>query len=219
MITQVLILTHRLSSIDRFTMEKLFSRESVLEHLGMVSLVSLTLAVELQARGASVDLGAVMTKAVVHDIDEVVTGDIARPTKYTNAASVRMFHELSGAAIEKVSGNLRAAGLKASAQVVKEEFVYAKSNDVEGSIVALADILAVVGKVREEVIIRGNRGMVRQAHTCRRQLVAYEKDRIAVHFSGQVATFLQCVTAEAAQIIDEAIAHDSPDLMSEVEEY
>lgn len=219
MITQVLILTHRLSSIDRFTMEKLFSRESVLEHLGMVSLVTLTLAVELAARGVDVNVGQTLVKAVVHDVDEVITGDIARPTKYTNAASVRMFHELSGAAIEKVSGNLRSAGMKAAAQVVKEEFVYAKSNDVEGSIVALADVLAVVGKVREEVIIRGNRGMVRQAHTCRRQLATYEKDRIAVHFSGAAATFLSGVVAEASQIIDDAIAFDSPDLRSEVEEY
>lgn len=221
MISQVMILSHRLSSIDRFTMEKLFSRESVLEHVGMVALFTLALTTELTARDAELDEAEALSRALAHDVDEVVTGDVARPTKYASAKSIRLFAELSELAIDKVAKDLYDSGLRHFSNRLKSAFVFAKTHDAEGAVVALADVLAVVAKVRDEVSLRGNRGMVRQAHTARRQLTAYRGDRIGKAFPGNSAAreFLATVVDSAVAVLNEVVALDSPDLRSEVEEY
>lgn len=224
MISQVLTLSHRLSSIDRFTMEKLFSRESVLEHVGMVALFTLALTVELNARGADVDQAKALARAICHDLDEIVTGDVARPTKYANRRSVLMFGELSQLAIAKVANDLVHGDLEKFSDAVREHFTLAKTNDREGAVVALADILAVVAKVRDEVVLRGNRGMVRQAHTARRQLVEYRDGRLKNTFSDhkddhRPHDFLRTMIDEAIEVMNRAIATDSPELNSDVEEY
>lgn len=218
-IVPILTLVQSLSSIDRFTMEKLHSRESVLEHVGMVALITMALATEVVGRDEKFDVYMIhdaLSRALCHDVDEIITGDVARPTKYSSTKSIRMFHELSDEAIEKVKRTLHAGGFEHFGRAARYAFGVAKYDDSAGTLVALADILAVVAKVREEVLIRGNRGMVRQAHTCLRQLQAF-RERIARVYSGESANFLRAVLESAVEIMNQAIAVDCPDL--QVEEY
>jgi len=213
----------RLASLQRFSMERLANRESVLEHLGQVVLTSLMLASEIRNRDSKVriDLFTVMARAAVHDTEEVITGDIARPTKYASRETQEMFRKLSASAVEDIASELSSrADLPGFASVMRANHRNAKGAGIEGCVVALADILAVVTKVWEEVILRNSGAMIRQAHTARKQLVAYQK-RIndEVDRDSPTHAFLSRVVVEALLIADEAICRDSRWLGTKVETY
>jgi 5'-deoxynucleotidase YfbR-like HD superfamily hydrolase len=204
-------------------MERLANRESVLEHLGQVVLTSLMLASEIRNRDldAEIDLFVVMARAAVHDVEEVITGDVARPTKYSSRQTQEMFYKLSVSAIEDVASELSMrADLPGFASVMRSNHRNAKGPGLEGCVVALADILAVVTKVWEEVILRNSGAMIRQAHTARKQLVAYQK-RINDEIDRDSPTheFLSRVVVEALLVTDEAICRDSQWLGTKVETY
>jgi 5'-deoxynucleotidase len=79
-------LVSAMSDVRRFSLIRLAHQENVMEHTAFVSLVGLLLAIEINAIcPGSVDLGAVALNAAAHDMDETVTGDIPRPTKYFSA--------------------------------------------------------------------------------------------------------------------------------------
>jgi len=217
MILTLTTMVTRLASLNRFSMERLSAPDTVLEHTGAVALMSYVIGLEVCERGVILDLGCVLERAVVHDVDELVTGDVARPTKHASPRARQLFEELSSAAIVRVSDDLRAAGLPSAAEAVENVFPVAKSGR-EGAIVALADILAVVCKVWEEVILRGNMSMVRQAHSARRGLVQFER-RIADEFHGDASTFLSTVVSEAIGVCVEAIARDTEWNATKAERY
>lgn len=218
MASPIFEIVNRLSSIERFTMEKLASRETVIEHVGIVAFFTLALATEVNQRGTEVDIADALSRALCHDLDEIITGDVARPTKYASLRATRLFHELSETAIHKISQKTMGNGFKHFGYEMQRAFLCAKANDKAGAIVALADVLAVAAKVGDEVLTRGNRGMVRQAYTSRNQLCEMDR-RIIQQFTGpdhNAMNFLRNVVDDAIKTINKACAVDAPD---DVEEY
>lgn len=157
-----------LSSVHRYSMMKLGHPESVLEHTGMVMILTLLIAEEVNAlEPGSIDVLAAVTKAAVHDIDELIIGDIPRPTKYFSEETRAMFRVIEDRGVRKVAREMELSD-RLQALVTK---AHAESKDgPEGLIVAIADVLAVTYKVWEEVIVRNNMSLVRQASTAGRQL-------------------------------------------------
>lgn len=196
----------RLASLRRFSMEHLTQPESVLEHTGFVALVSLWLVTELNARGLDADVGTVLSRAVCHDLDELVTGDIPRPTKYSTPAAAALFDEIKRTAMDKVwqfamPDFAFADAIRSCHDVAKEDY--------QGLIVAVADMLAVVYVVWREVILRGNLGLVRQALTVRHQLDKIT-ERIRTETNLGPKDFLMSLVAEARQVAAAAAALDDP---------
>lgn len=141
-------ITGKMSAIDRYSQTRLINPESVLEHTGWVCMTCLFIGSKLNEKGEDLDMGVLMSKAAIHDIEEVITGDIASPTKYYSKALTSEIKMLEKHAMNKVVTPLNITGLR-------HTWTTAKMGK-EGFIVLLADKLAVAYKVNQEVSQFGN---------------------------------------------------------------
>ena len=208
----------RLASLSRFSMERLSSRESVMEHLGQVSLTALALATECDGREPKcVSVASVVMRALVHDLEEAVTGDIARPTKHASPAARQLFEALTESAAGYLAKDLESS-MPHFARSMYWHHQRAKK-DKEGCVVALADILAVVTKVWEEVVLRGSGAMIRQAHTATRQLLEFQVRLDREFERGPANAFLSQVTLSALEVMRVATERDSKWYGTKVERY
>jgi 5'-deoxynucleotidase len=186
-----------LSGTYRFSNAKLIHRESVLEHLGAVALTCYLIVNELSywsGRG-DVDLGEVMGKAIVHDVEELLTGDIPRPMKYSSPATRAHFKLLENDMFAKIVSDM---DLSSSSEVISD-WVEAKQG-VSGLVVDLADVLAVVYKVHEEAVERGNKTMLSRAGSANSQLRRI-RERVREEFSGFQLRFLEGIVDQASEVM------------------
>lgn len=142
----------RLSAVQRFSHTRLLNPESVLEHLGFNTLLTYIICERLRQAGEPIDTGLALKKSIVHDIDETVTGDIPRPTKYFSDEIHESLDKLATAAAKKIGDDLRVEELF-------DTWANAKGGK-EGAVLALSDIAAVAYKVHQEACIFGNRSIV-----------------------------------------------------------
>lgn len=141
-------ITGKMSAIDRYSQTRLINPESVLEHTGWVCMTCLFIATKLNEEGEGLDIGLLMSKAAIHDIEEVITGDIASPTKYFSEKLTNEIGKLSRHAVSQILKPFDSKELSD---------IWSKSKEgKEGFIVMLADKLAVVYKVNQEVSQFGN---------------------------------------------------------------
>ena len=209
----------RLASLSRFSMERLISRESVLEHTGFVAMLSWALSSEINAISTNaggpplVHVGVCLEKALAHDMEEIITGDIARPTKYSSQEALLLFKSLSASAIRTVAESLDEQ--PHFGHTIIERNTAAKQGR-EGTIVAISDMLAVVYKVWDEVIVHGNKTLVRQAIVVRQQIANY-RSKVTLEFSGEPLLFLLSVLDQAEFIAREAASYEEPLLGTLVE--
>lgn len=146
-----------LSSMQRYSQTFMNKKESVLEHTGFVVLFCCLVAQELIALGRQVDVAALLSKAALHDIDEIITGDIPRPTKYFDEEARKNFERIEHFGITKLIDDM--------AMQKSVYFLWKNSKaDYEGSIVAIADVAAVAYKVWEETELLGNNGFSHHAN-------------------------------------------------------
>jgi 5'-deoxynucleotidase YfbR-like HD superfamily hydrolase len=141
-------LFHSMSAINRFSQFRLVNPESVLEHTGMVAIATMMLC-DMSGATVSVELAA-LRHALVHDMDEILTGDISNPTKYHSKKSEAIFEEIADA-------NMRKVCYEYDFQVYQNWNT--ASPDVY-AIVKMADVLAVFYKAYQEIDMFGNRTMV-----------------------------------------------------------
>jgi len=107
------------------------------------------IGMELKEEGEEIDMGLLMSKAVIHDIEEVIVGDISNPTKYYSHALTDQIAELSQKSADKLliefDSYIDLMDIWIDAKIGKE-----------GYIVALSDKLAVVYKMQQEILGFGN---------------------------------------------------------------
>lgn len=138
----------RMNHVTRYSSFPVNRRENVAEHSWWVCFVAYLLVYDLSHQGYQVDMGMTLRQCVVHDLSEVVSGDVIRSYKHTNAAvlaamkqadEINMSDLLSGEAFENIM--LR----------VKRDITYAKADTtLEGQIVEFADMAVVIFYCREE---------------------------------------------------------------------
>lgn len=152
-VQHLLELLQQFTNITRYSRDHMVQRENDMEHTGFVVLFCYIIALKLKDKGYVLDMGALLSKAAIHDFEEVMTGDIIRTTKHANP-------------------DIRKAvkGIEASAIIHTQTFLgvdfhatwqTAKGIDLEGELVALADIAAVVYKCMVEISMYGNRSFNR----------------------------------------------------------
>lgn len=191
-----------LSGTDRFSNAKLIHRESVLEHLGSVVLMCYFIARELEERSLDVvELGNILGKAAVHDVEEVLMGDVPRPTKYASAKTREMFRGLEAEVMKKIAGDLELS--KMSRAWFIEDHQLAKSDD-DGLVVELADTLAVVYKLHEECVERGNASMLSRASTCGNQLTRIVGKVQSNGWPVEAKEAMLSLVSQARRILEEA---------------
>ncbi len=74
--------TERLTSITRYSTKKAIIRQSVMEHSGATTLIAMVFSDYLNSIGVKNDTEKVLRMAIMHDADEVVSGDIPHDAKY-----------------------------------------------------------------------------------------------------------------------------------------
>lgn len=188
-----------LASINRFSMVRLSRPESVLEHTGMVVLLCYLIHGQLPDR-PWIDLGELLAKAAVHDVDELVTGDLPRPTKYSSPEVRAALAKMESKGVQKIANLLKNATIEA-------HYSFAKS-DESGLIVSVADLMAAVYKIWDEVIMQNNHLMVRQA--VHAQAYLHEKAQLLEALGTPLAVFLLTLVRQLQGIASEAAARDLP---------
>ena len=74
----------RLRYIKRFSICPRVHEESVAEHSYYVAFISLMIAEDLKAQNHFVDVSKLLSRALLHDIDEVFSGDFMRMFKHAD---------------------------------------------------------------------------------------------------------------------------------------
>jgi 5'-deoxynucleotidase len=162
-IVKLFSVSQSMSSINRYSQINLLHPESVLEHTGFVCFFTYLMCEEINACcDDKIDVGVALERATFHDVDEVVTGDIPRPTKYFSKESERIFNEIANQGIDQIIEELDVDSFSGDIGLkIKTNWKNSK-NGPEGSIVALADLAAVVYKIWEEVVLLGNKKLILQ---------------------------------------------------------
>jgi 5'-deoxynucleotidase YfbR-like HD superfamily hydrolase len=198
-----------MASLARYSQTRLCAPESVMEHTGFVALACYLLTQELNSvvvhETDYLHLGTVLARAVVHDMDEIATGDIPRPTKYANKESIALFTKLKITAITKVVSEL-VTPVDVNKQIL-EDHALAKHGR-EGFIVELVDKMAVVYKIWDELLVRGNHTMCKQAIHLKKFLYSLEAHVASHGFNQEQRYYLLSLIHDMQRILTEAAARD-----------
>lgn len=150
MLKKIFDLNMKMASISRYSQTHLIMNESVLEHTGCVSIMCYFIAKSIDAK---INIGELLTRAAIHDIDEIVTGDIPTTTKYKNPDITKAIKFVESENMSELSYNILG-----SAELFNT-WGNAKDDTIEGAILATADLLAVLYKLWQETVLYNNRTM------------------------------------------------------------
>jgi len=149
---EIFEINYKMSALTRFSQTHLINEESVLEHTGFVCMMSYYIGNKMIEEGCDLNIGTLMCKAVAHDIDEIITGDIPRPTKYYNEGIREAIQFIEEENMEKISTQMDFG-------YMFDDWSEAKRGK-EGGIVALSDALAILYKVYYEAVKFGNKTII-----------------------------------------------------------
>ena len=142
----------QLSSVSRFSRDYMTKQENVLEHIGFCTFYSMLLAQEMEKVNVKIDYKKLFMSVAAHDLDESILGDIPRTTKYFNDSVREQFKTIEETTVSRLDDWL---GSK-----LIEPWKNAK-NGLEGQILKVTDIAAVVYKNWAEIEFLGNRSFLR----------------------------------------------------------
>lgn len=143
----------RMNEVCRYSSVYQETNESLAEHVTEVLTMSYLIAKNLEKLGEKIDKGVLLEKCLLHDMDEVLTGDIPRNTKYATDAvhkELNLVAEDAVRLIEKTLGDIQIFDAWKSAKEGKE-----------GVILKIVDMLCVVKKCITEIELRGNRSFLK----------------------------------------------------------
>lgn len=145
----------RLKYVQRFTSCRTLQKESVAEHSYFTSLYALVIAewYEKMYQDATElggyimpDFRTLLSKALVHDLEECITGDIPRDFKHRSVALNTHIDKEARRAIQKVIVDI----FQGDETIWTRMWQDSKDDSLEGRIISLADFLSVVSYVYEE---------------------------------------------------------------------
>ena len=179
----------RIRNVIRFSNSTRIKDESVAEHSYFTAYYAMVLAMALIVEeGVPVDMGTLLTSAILHDVDEAKSGDFVRHFKYMDTDIKRHIEDAS----DRIMRNAFDPIFVKERMVLREgepshslHYLWKNAKDpdtIEGDIVAFADFLSVLSYVMNELDC-GNKKLLRQlddmyeyAHSFyKRKFVKYEE--------------------------------------------
>ena len=129
------------SKVRRWSQIHCAREESSLEHTAAVALIALKIGSRISLE---VNTAELLAKALLHDMEETITGDIMTPIKY-HPALIGAVKDMEKDAAKKVSS-------------IFGDWAYhywetAKDDTIEGYIIRIADKAAVVYKYKQEIAL------------------------------------------------------------------
>lgn len=128
----------RMHHVRRYSSVPAIHPENVAEHSWQVAMLSYLIANDLNVRvGApNINLGRLLSRALVHDISESMSGDIIRSFKHGSPEMTLACNDQDWVNVLKLCSELNTN--------LHMDFQEAKDETLEGQIVALADLFCVV---------------------------------------------------------------------------
>ena len=139
-----------MSCLTRWSQSHCTKKESVLEHTAFVAMYSYYMCCKYGIHNK----GETLIKAIVHDIDEVVTGDIPTPTKYNNSRIREEIESIERVAAYDISTDIFDGDMYDYWSMAKD------FGSDSGCIIAIADCAAVIYKIWQEINI-GNKSFLK----------------------------------------------------------
>ena len=174
-----------MSTTRRFSQTRLHHEESILEHSAFVAIVAHQLGIEYNNLMENqptdlrpLDLGVLVQKAIYHDVEEYLTGDVPRPTKYFSPESLKAFEKVAEVGMTTVLSKIELS--KKSSEKVWELWSQSK-DDLEGVLISIADLSAVVYKLWAEVTMMGNKTLLLVCNEMQ-EYIQSGKDKVARNF-------------------------------------
>ena len=148
-------------SVNRFSRNHLVRPENLVHHVGVVSIICAFLLNKMSEEYneelfSTQECCSLMMRTIVHDMDEIIIGDIIRPTKYASPEILDLLKKLEeesiGKVIERFDLPIR----------WEEDWRQAKKDKV-GMLLKVADTIAVVMTCYREVTLYSNNQFVKVA--------------------------------------------------------
>ena len=143
--------THRYSSVP------VLIRENVAEHSFWTAILGITIAIEMQM--SKQEIGKVALKALLHDIEESMTGDLIRDMKYHNEETREAIAAVEHEFALRIFNKLGQVG-----PWFLSWWINAKDETPTGRVVALADLLCVIMYVQHEWDLGNRTDQLSQIH-------------------------------------------------------
>ena len=143
----------RSDEVERYSGTRLSSTETLGQHITDMSMMCYIMAFKLKNMGEDINVGVLLEKCLIHDIDEISTGDLPRNTKY---ALPEIKASLDKVAEMAVKGYAETYGMPD----LVEKWGTAKDGK-EGLIVKICDMFCVVRKACIEVEVESNMSALR----------------------------------------------------------
>lgn len=143
----------QLAAVSRYSRDHMMKPESVLEHIGFCTFYGLLIAERMEKKGGTTfHWGQLFKSIAIHDLDEAIVGDIPRTTKYFSESIRDEFKKVESAIIRKLDKWLGTS--------LYQHWLGAKKG-IEGQMLRVIDIAAVVYKNWTEVEMLRNRSFLR----------------------------------------------------------
>jgi 5'-deoxynucleotidase YfbR-like HD superfamily hydrolase len=185
----------RMSHIERYSSYPMIRRENVAEHSFFVAFYGWIIARDMQCRGFPVNLATVLEKAIIHDVDECLTGDILRPIKYSVPG---LYDAIENAAKDMLGQLSEDLGI---GKLLPLLWSNSKNGDLEGHIVYFADFIAVLSYLWQEDSF-GNKRAAAIAKECMQWFYKIMNNMPAPH-SEALAPYFAQVEAFAKEAFDD----------------
>lgn len=166
----------RLSSTQRFSQIHLAKNENVLEHLGFITLLNYFIGLSLIEEGYEVDMAELLSKSVIHDFEEITTGDLPRGFKYSSVELRETIKHVETKSLLELISDI------ALPEIIITHWKESKNNSGEGSLVVCSDVIAALYKIYEEVVLRGNLTVCHVKNKNQKEVVREKINAVLIHF-------------------------------------
>lgn len=194
----------RTDHIVRYSGVRQTETEYLSEHVTEITLMSYMIAMKLVNEfNESMNMSDVLEKGLIHDLDEVITGDVPRNTKYYSNDVRTSLEEVAIASVRQISYEM------IGSDELVNKWMNAK-NGKEGAIIKICDMLCVAKKTMIEVEMYGNGYFLKVAHELRTYLqeLLIKLNDILSEFNNKSVSYLRGLISDAHLAIDDLLKDD-----------
>lgn len=179
----------------RYSGTKLVEKETLSQHIVDTIMMGIKIIEDINGLGTiTLSIKDYVLKATYHDLEEVITGDVPRPLKYHDDATLSSMRDVADSVAQELFQN----------EFSDWEGHYycwkGAKEDHEGLILKIVDNLVVVNKVVKEVSLLNNYYMLRVAH----EVSQYTTD-LRNHFTEENPIGDDKVNTYIINLLDDAI--------------
>lgn len=179
----------RMNEIYRYSSVYQETQESLSEHITEVSSMSYLIGGYLNNEyKEQIDIGILLEKCLLHDADEVITGDIPRNTKYADREVHHRLNKVAKRSVDLIQNMIGFDILK----------VWSESKEgKEGFIVKIVDMLCVARKCITEIELRSNLSFLKVVSELESHLSNIQSSSRFSEFSEESGEFLKNLVVQA----------------------